>query len=313
VSKIWNYTKKYNLQNPANKREILADARLKPVFDGKDKVSMFEINKHLAKHLKSYDADCEGPTPSPLAMDERPLPGGRPRSGNGASRSLQIAGRRPTNNSLVRGVNADCTSRASAGRSAADPLPDARRRSRRPDGAAGNGRGAGRPSTFAARQSNCATDAVRFLGVNTGAQRRRRARPHPCAGQGDTDGGISTLGQAQGLIHDFPTVGEMVRNVTRQAEEMLGPRPGRWGAEPRSESGLAPVELQRAFPEREPVEARRHGTLQTLQLFWRAGVDPDVEPRSGGLEGHERIGRVVRAARVLRGKSPCLAPGRTRR
>ena len=52
VSKIWEYIKKNNLQNPANKREILADAKLKSVFDGKDAVSMFEMNKHLAKHLK---------------------------------------------------------------------------------------------------------------------------------------------------------------------------------------------------------------------------------------------------------------------
>lgn len=52
VSKIWAYIKKNNLQNPANKREILADGKLKPVFGGKDKVSMFEMNKHLAKHLK---------------------------------------------------------------------------------------------------------------------------------------------------------------------------------------------------------------------------------------------------------------------
>ena len=52
VKKMWDYIKKNNLQNPANKREIIADAKLKPVFDGKDKVSMFEMNKHLAKHLK---------------------------------------------------------------------------------------------------------------------------------------------------------------------------------------------------------------------------------------------------------------------
>ena len=51
VSKMWDYIKKNNLQNPANKREILADDKLKPVFDGKDKVSMFEMNKHLAGHL----------------------------------------------------------------------------------------------------------------------------------------------------------------------------------------------------------------------------------------------------------------------
>ena len=51
VSKIWEYIKKNNLQNPANKREILADAKHKPVFDGRDAVSMFEMNKYLAKHL----------------------------------------------------------------------------------------------------------------------------------------------------------------------------------------------------------------------------------------------------------------------
>ena len=52
VSKTWDYIKKNNLQNPQNKREILADAKLKPVFGGKDRVSMFEMNKHLANHLK---------------------------------------------------------------------------------------------------------------------------------------------------------------------------------------------------------------------------------------------------------------------
>jgi chromatin remodeling complex protein RSC6 len=52
VSKMWVYIKKNNLQNPANKREILADDKLKPIFGGKDKVSMFEMNKHLAGHLK---------------------------------------------------------------------------------------------------------------------------------------------------------------------------------------------------------------------------------------------------------------------
>jgi chromatin remodeling complex protein RSC6 len=51
VSKIWDYIKKNNLQNPQNKREIMADDKLRPVFGGKDKVSMFEMNKHLANHL----------------------------------------------------------------------------------------------------------------------------------------------------------------------------------------------------------------------------------------------------------------------
>ena len=51
VSKMWEYIKKNNLQNPENKREILADDKLQKVF-GKDKVTMFEMNKHLAAHLK---------------------------------------------------------------------------------------------------------------------------------------------------------------------------------------------------------------------------------------------------------------------
>jgi chromatin remodeling complex protein RSC6 len=51
VSKMWDYIRKNNLQNPQNKREILADDKLKKVF-GTDKCSMFEMNKHLSRHLK---------------------------------------------------------------------------------------------------------------------------------------------------------------------------------------------------------------------------------------------------------------------
>jgi len=51
VSKVWEYIKKHKLQNEANKREILADDKLAAVF-GVPKVTMFEMNKHLAKHLK---------------------------------------------------------------------------------------------------------------------------------------------------------------------------------------------------------------------------------------------------------------------
>jgi chromatin remodeling complex protein RSC6 len=51
VSKLWEHIKKNNLQDPKDKRQILADAKLKKIF-GTDKVSMFEMNKHLAAHLK---------------------------------------------------------------------------------------------------------------------------------------------------------------------------------------------------------------------------------------------------------------------
>lgn len=50
VSKIWEYIKKHDLQNPTNKREIVADEKLKAVF-GRDRVTMFEMNKYLATHL----------------------------------------------------------------------------------------------------------------------------------------------------------------------------------------------------------------------------------------------------------------------
>ena len=50
VSKIWDYIRWHKLQNPENRREILADDKLRKVF-GKDKVTMFEMNKHLARHL----------------------------------------------------------------------------------------------------------------------------------------------------------------------------------------------------------------------------------------------------------------------
>jgi len=50
VSKVWDHIKKNNLQNPQNKREILADDKLKKIF-GKDRCSMFEMNKHLSRHL----------------------------------------------------------------------------------------------------------------------------------------------------------------------------------------------------------------------------------------------------------------------
>src|SRR3954463_13325329 len=50
VSKVWDYIKKNNLQDPQNKREIMADEKLQAVF-GKTRVTMFEMNKHLAQHL----------------------------------------------------------------------------------------------------------------------------------------------------------------------------------------------------------------------------------------------------------------------
>lgn len=52
TKKVWEYIKKHNLQNPANKRNIVADDKLKAVFGGKKEVSMFEMTKLISDHLK---------------------------------------------------------------------------------------------------------------------------------------------------------------------------------------------------------------------------------------------------------------------
>ena len=51
TKKIWEYIKKNDLQDPANRRNINADAKLRPLF-GKDQVSMFELTKIVSTHLK---------------------------------------------------------------------------------------------------------------------------------------------------------------------------------------------------------------------------------------------------------------------
>ncbi|HET7731282.1 MAG TPA: SWIB/MDM2 domain-containing protein [Usitatibacter sp.] len=52
TSKLWGYIKKNNLQDKANRRMINADDKLRDVFGGKKQVSMFEMTKLVAKHLK---------------------------------------------------------------------------------------------------------------------------------------------------------------------------------------------------------------------------------------------------------------------
>ncbi|MBI4432514.1 MAG: SWIB/MDM2 domain-containing protein [Candidatus Omnitrophica bacterium] len=51
VKKLWEYIKKNDLQDKKNRRNINADANLKPVFSGKSQVSMFEMTKLVSKHL----------------------------------------------------------------------------------------------------------------------------------------------------------------------------------------------------------------------------------------------------------------------
>ncbi|GJI96345.1 hypothetical protein D0T25_00145 [Duganella sp. BJB488] len=52
TKKVWDYIKKLDLQDPANRRMINADDKLKAVFGGKAQVSMFEMTKLISDHLK---------------------------------------------------------------------------------------------------------------------------------------------------------------------------------------------------------------------------------------------------------------------
>jgi upstream activation factor subunit UAF30 len=52
TKKIWDYIKKNKLQDAVNRRLINADEKLRAVFGGKGKVSMFEMTKLVSNHLK---------------------------------------------------------------------------------------------------------------------------------------------------------------------------------------------------------------------------------------------------------------------
>ena len=50
--KLWDYIRSHNLQDPANKTRINADAKLKEIFGGRDQVTMFEMTKLVFEHVK---------------------------------------------------------------------------------------------------------------------------------------------------------------------------------------------------------------------------------------------------------------------
>ena len=49
--KLWDYIRGHNLQDPENKTFIKADDKLREVFGGKDRVSMFEMTKLVFNHV----------------------------------------------------------------------------------------------------------------------------------------------------------------------------------------------------------------------------------------------------------------------
>jgi upstream activation factor subunit UAF30 len=52
TKKLWQYIKRHGLQDAKERRMINADDKLRAVFGGKGKVSMFEMTKLVSKHMK---------------------------------------------------------------------------------------------------------------------------------------------------------------------------------------------------------------------------------------------------------------------
>ena len=52
TKKLWGYIKRNGLQDAKERRMINADDKMRAVFGGKSKVSMFEMTKLVNKHMK---------------------------------------------------------------------------------------------------------------------------------------------------------------------------------------------------------------------------------------------------------------------
>ena len=52
TKRIWDYIKQHGLQDSQNKQRINADDKLRPVFDGREQVTMFEMTKFISGHMK---------------------------------------------------------------------------------------------------------------------------------------------------------------------------------------------------------------------------------------------------------------------
>jgi len=52
TKKLWAYIKRNGLQDKKNRRMINADDKLKPIFGGRSQVSMFDMTRLVAAHLK---------------------------------------------------------------------------------------------------------------------------------------------------------------------------------------------------------------------------------------------------------------------
>src|SRR3954447_9712369 len=51
MKRLWDYIKQHDLQDPENRRRIRADDVLRPIFDGNESLSMFEMTAYVSRHL----------------------------------------------------------------------------------------------------------------------------------------------------------------------------------------------------------------------------------------------------------------------
>ena len=52
TKKVWDYIKKNGLQDQKNRRNINADDKLRPVFNGRSTVNMFDMTSLVSKHVR---------------------------------------------------------------------------------------------------------------------------------------------------------------------------------------------------------------------------------------------------------------------
>lgn len=63
VKVLWKYIKDNNLQDPADRRYILCDEKLKTIFD-QDRINSFGMNRDLSAHLTKKTITSTSPAPA---------------------------------------------------------------------------------------------------------------------------------------------------------------------------------------------------------------------------------------------------------
>jgi chromatin remodeling complex protein RSC6 len=53
TKRIWSYIHKHDLQDPKDRRMLIADAKLRPLFGGKRRVSMLELARLVSEHVEA--------------------------------------------------------------------------------------------------------------------------------------------------------------------------------------------------------------------------------------------------------------------